>query len=129
MTDREISSAIEIVEEIFQGDWSELIKLQSMHNPSSFDNSVLNNVLLKLQIEKKLTEKPVTDKKVYLATLSRYFGTKVLNNGLYFTDIRDAKEFVKQYKEMMRNNSELQREDGEKIKILEIGLISDECAA
>jgi hypothetical protein len=126
MARQEITDAIEITAKISDGDWTGLIMLQSMKGADDYHAAVLNNVLLRLQIEKKFTDTLILDRKIYLAMLVRYFGIMPLNNGLYFMNEADAKAFVGQYKELMKSNCSLQGEEGEKIRILETKLILDE---
>lgn len=125
MENQAIKDANEIVKQIKNGDWKELIRLQTMENRDSYHGEVVNNVLFLLR-DDKFSTTVLPEKSVYLVSLTRYFGIKDLNGGHYLREEKDGREFVKQYKEMMKNNSELQKEDGEKIRILEVKLILDE---
>ncbi len=69
---------------------------------------------------------------VYLVELIRYFGKKPLNNGYCFIKEKDAKIFVEQYRETMASfyseeERDLVTEKDEKIKIIGINLLLEEC--
>jgi len=82
-----------------------------LYNLSSGKDNVLSN------------DDSVKNKMLYLIFLIRYFEKKQLNNGFYFKKKKDAESFSEQYIEMMKLHPHLEREEGEKIGILEMRLI------
>lgn len=125
MESQAMKDAKKIVEKIYEGNWRELIRIQTMKNRDCHHDEVVKNILFLLRND-KLTSETILERSVYLVSLVRYFGIKDLNDGRYFREKKDCEEFVRQYNEMMKNNPDLQREEGEKIRILEKKLILEE---
>jgi len=125
MTGQALKDAKDVVEKIREGDWRSFIRLQTMEGRDSYQGEVVKNVLYLLQ-DDKFTTKTILNKSVYLVSLVRYFGVKVLNNGQYFLEKRDGEDFARQYREVMASDDTLEMEDGERIRISEAKLIAEE---
>lgn len=108
------------------GNWRKIIEFQTSPYEGNYQAEMLNMVLYILSKDGKLSSEFIENETICLVVLFRYFGTKRLNNGFYFRDKKDAKDFMEQYKEMMGLYPHLIREKGEKIAIIEIRLCQKE---
>lgn len=113
-----------ILQEAKNGDWRKIIELQT--SPYGGNQAEMLKGALSILSRDKISSELIENETVYLVVLFRYFGTKPVNNGFYFKEKKDAKDFIEQYKEMMGLYPHLIREEGEKIAIIEIKLCQRE---
>lgn len=129
----DIEEVKKIIEEVKDGNWGEVINLQTNPNRDDYHAELLKYVLHILDKEKILSTKVIKNETVYLVRLIRYFRGKPLNNGYYFRKEEDAKSFAEQYLKIIASFSpeekELVAEKDEKIKIVGINLLLEENVA